>query len=73
MRGLISSEPSANASIARFDGGAGLVRSYLTSICAKGQIIKPKIDASEVQFFAKNLGLRRLFCSEAPKRKSKGK
>ncbi|CAH1418578.1 unnamed protein product [Lactuca virosa] len=70
VRGLISSEPSANASIARFDGGAGLVRSYLTSICAKGQIIKPKIDASEVQFFAKNLGLRRLFCSEAPKRKN---
>ncbi|KAL4587320.1 hypothetical protein LXL04_000189 [Taraxacum kok-saghyz] len=62
VRGLISRESSTNASIARLEGGAGLVRTYLTSVCAKGPIINPKN-------LAKNLGLRRLFCSEAPKRK----
>ncbi|KAJ0621671.1 putative peptidase M41, AAA+ ATPase domain, ATPase, AAA-type, core, peptidase, FtsH [Helianthus annuus] len=68
VRGLISTESSANAYIQRFDAGAaGLVRSYLTS---KGQIINPKTCASDVNYFAKQLGLRRLFCNEAPKKRN---
>ncbi|KAI3682298.1 hypothetical protein L1987_82187 [Smallanthus sonchifolius] len=41
-----------------------------TSIGTKGQIINPKTCGSEVNFFAKQLGLRRIFCNEAPKKRN---
>lgn len=66
LRGLISNESlSVNASIAGFDGeGLGFLRSYLTSIGSNG---------GGDNLFSKSLGFQRLFCNEAPKKKSKRK
>lgn len=62
---------SVNAWNARVDGGFGLVRGYLTSIGAGSgrQIVSPTY-LLELDSVFKNPRLRRLFCSEAPKRKS---
>uniref|UniRef100_A0A5B6ZP19 AAA+ ATPase domain-containing protein n=1 Tax=Davidia involucrata TaxID=16924 RepID=A0A5B6ZP19_DAVIN len=63
---------STNAGIARVDGGLGLVRGYLTSIGAGRQIVSNTYLSEFNSVFA-NPKLRRLFCSEVPKRRSKKK
>ncbi|KAK9057778.1 hypothetical protein SSX86_022616 [Deinandra increscens subsp. villosa] len=71
VRGSISTESSGNAHTGRFEAGTGLVRSYLTSIATNGRIVNPRTCGSEVSFLAKQqLGIRRLFCNEAPKKRN---
>lgn len=58
--------------IARVEGGIGLVRSYLTSVGA-GKGILNRAYLSDIDSIFTNPRLRRLFCSQAPKKKSEGK
>uniref|UniRef100_A0A5B7BTB5 Uncharacterized protein n=1 Tax=Davidia involucrata TaxID=16924 RepID=A0A5B7BTB5_DAVIN len=60
---------STNAGIAGVDGGLGLVRAYLTSIRAGRKIVSNSYLA-EFNFVSANPKLRRLFCSEVPKRRN---
>ncbi|XP_019187717.1 PREDICTED: ATP-dependent zinc metalloprotease FTSH 10, mitochondrial-like [Ipomoea nil] len=55
--------------IARVEGGIGFVRSYLTSVGAGKGIIN-RAYLSDVDSIFTNPRLRRLFCSQAPKKKN---
>nr|GMD40175.1 ATP-dependent zinc metalloprotease FTSH 10, mitochondrial-like [Ipomoea batatas] len=55
--------------IARVEGGIGLVRSYLTSVGA-GKGILNRAYLSDIDSIFTNPRLRRLFCSQAPKKKN---
>ncbi|KAA8516413.1 hypothetical protein F0562_016706 [Nyssa sinensis] len=57
-----------NAGIAHVDGGLGLVRGYLTSIRAGRQIVS-NIYLSELNSIFANPKVRRLFCSQVPKKR----
>ncbi|XP_059667838.1 ATP-dependent zinc metalloprotease FTSH 10, mitochondrial-like [Cornus florida] len=64
-----SLSPSIDACIARFDGGLGFVRGYLTSIGVGRQIVS-KASSSEFHSVFANPHLRRFFCSEGPKKRN---
>ncbi|CAK9179444.1 unnamed protein product [Ilex paraguariensis] len=66
VRSVLSDETACTA---RVDGGLGFVRGYLTSIGAGKQIISNTYLLEFNSVFA-NPRLRRLFCSEAPKKRN---
>lgn len=70
-RSVISNDlASENACIPFLDSGLGIVRSYLTSIRGGKKIIDSSYFSECNKAFA-NPRLRRLFCSEPPKKRSK--
>ncbi|KAL3531807.1 hypothetical protein ACH5RR_005328 [Cinchona calisaya] len=71
VRSVVSNDlASQNAYIARFDIGLGFVRNYLTSIRAGRKIVDTPKLLSEFNSVFANPRLRRLFCSEAPKKRN---
>jgi AFG3 family protein len=62
--------PGVNAYLGRVDGGLGFLRRYLATIGAHKELVS-KACLSDLNRVLANPRLRRLFSSEAPKKKSK--
>lgn len=69
-RVILDEVASRNACITRVNGGLGFVRSYLTSIGAGKQGVN-KAYLLELDSLFANPRLRRFFCSQGSKNKSK--
>lgn len=70
LKSVTCNELGSQAYIARGDGGIGFVRTYLTSIRRGTQIANSALSFEFNPVFL-NPRLRRLFCNEAPKKRSK--